>query len=746
MSSGLSDFLASRSAKQTASSRKSGVLFSTPPRGGVGQHSVLRVPLAGRVFVHLRDSNAVCRGSVSNGSKVCFKLAGDCMDSAHKQSTLPVCDDTIYLRSAKSGSLKTVWSEYSFDASDLSEDLIAYFVHLEDEDSLPVELKSMATFLTNHGVRTLTDFREAAKGHSQGEKVIHQTPFKKRQAFELSPTSEQLLLGTSLEDTTAQVRSLKLLKRASTSAARIFDPTATKLGALVELAMGDPAQAQSAAVTVASRVDSLSYSHSALGTSTADFGQASSDQFGELDNAVLTLKNSLAEVKEEVGNGPSLDALDEDNLGDLKLGPTLWDSVLLLAQEVATSTANFVTQSDIDLLIKALSGDLHAVATGTYVPVMDEDGLDGVEKGETLADRLRDALQKLDLLTETVRLSGANSGVGRYLLGGRPVPRNTRDIRALFEFQGSLIGNPGFVPSPSCFVSPHMFLELVHRELMGTKLSSYSSAAQKEKVGMDFEDFYLVQGCMRNVPNLFLAGKLQAVRYSAENPNSEAHIKLFPTAIDFGKSTRPDTVYNLITKAIDSASTYLSSRIESKLELLPDLRTLCIEMLGRSKLFVQELFEYLSTMHEELIDSFPSDGHEAWDLVCFGLLEIFRTTLRPEREKLEGQGVTEALTPAGGSKLLYSSLCILDKVEEFLSVGIRHHPSLTSSMVRFVMLQSNRKELHALVTKAPKMESGIKELKDAIKLLTKSVKDVEEKNRSLQAQLDSVKQKLNARS
>ena len=105
------------------------------------------------------------------------------------------------------------------------------------------------------------------------------------------------------------------------------------------------------------------------------------------------------------------------------------------------------------------------------------------------------------------------------------------------------------------------------------------------------------------------------------------------------------------------------------------------------------------------------------------------------------------LTPtSGGSKHLYSSLCILDKVEEFLSVGIRHHPSLTSSMVRFVMLQSNRKELHALVTKAPKMESGIKELKDAIKLLTKSVKDVEEKNRSLQAQLDSVKQKLNARS
>ncbi len=106
------------------------------------------------------------------------------------------------------------------------------------------------------------------------------------------------------------------------------------------------------------------------------------------------------------------------------------------------------------------------------------------------------------------------------------------------------------------------------------------------------------------------------------------------------------------------------------------------------------------------------------------------------------------LTPtSGGSKLLYSSLCILDKVEEFLSVGIQHHPSLTSSMVCFVMLQSNRKELHALNTKAQKtMESGIKELKDAIKLLTKSVKDVEEKNCSLQAQLDSVKQKLNAKS
>ena len=157
-------------------------------------------------------------------------------------------------------------------------------------------------------------------------------------------------------------------------------------------------------------------------------------------------------------------------------------------------------------------------------------------------------------------------------------------------------------------------------------------------------------------------------------------------------------------------------------------------------------FSFMKTLNDELDQehSFGS-GHEACDLACFCVLELFNTELPcPLHQKADSNGTTDdAISFPGNARFLRMGVSVLKKIEDFLSMGLKSHPTLIMVTVRFILTQSDKpkiKELTLLENECllGKLNATTSELKQ-----TKvDLKSLQQKCQSLQAGLDNVKSKV----
>ena len=94
-----------REKRQSLSSSKSNILFSSPNVGGGGKGFPVE-PNFGRVLALVNDAEAVCGGNI-NGGKVCLKSANASCN--HNIEGAYVKRDTLYVRAAKGAQLTTVF-------------------------------------------------------------------------------------------------------------------------------------------------------------------------------------------------------------------------------------------------------------------------------------------------------------------------------------------------------------------------------------------------------------------------------------------------------------------------------------------------------------------------------------------------------------------------------------------------------------------------------------------------------------
>ena len=90
----------------------------------------------------------------------------------------------------------------------------------------------------------------------------------------------------------------------------------------------------------------------------------------------------------------------------------------------------------------------------------------------------------------------------------------------------------------------------------------------------------------------------------------------------------------------------------------------------------------------------------------------------------------------GGLQFIRASVGILEKAEEFISLGIKNHPSLSSSMIRFILSQSEKGKVKTIGDEVKLLKEKLGKADVALKDVKKSNKDLEDKYRSLQAKVD----------
>jgi septal ring factor EnvC (AmiA/AmiB activator) len=120
---------------------------------------------------------------------------------------------------------------------------------------------------------------------------------------------------------------------------------------------------------------------------------------------------------------------------------------------------------------------------------------------------------------------------------------------------------------------------------------------------------------------------------------------------------------------------------------------------------------------------------------------IFSTEFRTAVDIASGAVITRP--KEAGAQLFYSSLQVMKKVEEFMATGVRNHPSLTSAMVRFVMVMSHKSasgnDMTGMMNEFKAMKTEFSNVQKDLTGVQKEVKDLKKKNEYLQGQVDKIK-------
>jgi len=736
-----------------SSSLRSGTFssFTSPLRGGMMQRPVLVGPTEGRgrVFVRINSAQAVCRGVVK-GNRVCVRALGQCSYDSHLTTKAHLQEDAIYFRAAKTGALSTVGEDVWIPTVGMEEELVEFLLDLESEHDLPTGTgRSFQNFLVNHGVKTLEDYHAAVDSDREGKLRLPKTPFAKRRMDDLGVSDLfSATEGTSARDSDVGLEDLVAVKRLKS-----LTEKAMTLGMMKSPSGSDPAssmrmepEAREGAggswgkgddgrssrdnffISLASRIDTLAQFTGEVAKDLSRFSEASFVRTDAIDNMMLSHKNIMAEIQEAIGPTPDLSDLGGPDLDHLNLESHIWGSIASLAGRMG----DHPTKEEMDATLNMILADID----DRFQHVKDASDAFGMTDASSPQDsplaKLGAVEEKLRSLESTlIRNRPGNSSVV-FELGGLPFSTDLKSITARLE---ELLGNNNLVLHMSCFPSPTLFMERMYQELYEEKDVSFDLYAKTVKVDLEIDDHRMLETFNKDTPLLFTTKtKIPNAKYSGGSRTSVT-FPAIPTAEDFGHSSVEDSCYYLIQASIDNAEAFFESKINSKFAKYPELIRFCRLMLQRSKKFVDELFRYMESSHKELAKAF-GDSNEAWEMVCVCVTKIFRVDFRTAKRDVAGLTAADSLNLEGGLQFIRASVGILEKAEEFISLGIKNHPSLSSSMIRFILSQSEKGKVKTIGDEVKLLKEKLGKADVALKDVKKSNKDLEDKYRSLQAKVD----------
>ena len=720
-----------RASKEASPSKSTSDVRWLSPLKGVSEPKVPVAPEFGRAFAFVKDAAAVCGGSVA-GKKFCLReKGGGCNHDEGDEFDDPgVTDDTLYVRAAtKSQSLTTVYQDLSLDTLGLDSDFVAFLIKFEGSEG-PFSPQLLFSFITRNDVSSIATFEEAMHSQREGDNLPMLTPSRRKAQSLLDKTSAVSNRDEYMALMSTETQAVEALM---TTVENTDHPGGLR-GVLSSIADEDKrswtVELLDLWKLMVERVDILSAGSVFTGASMVELVEDSTLKEDLSEAGTLALRNRVAAMEATVG------VVDENS--DLAL--TLWENVESISASSLEYKANldvdlnlileqFQTQvKDLEMSIDGL-GDRKTVASVRDTSGDGRDFRDGVVE----SDEWKLEVERLRADTDALKLSlneGNNDGAV-FSVAGKSI-HSQIEAGAVLEMK---LSSP-YVPF-GVFVTPHVFLEFTYRLLYDDMHASVSDDHKIQQFGLTAFDYWAGKAMQQTIPTLLSTSRtIPGLQYSS---STKSRIPAIPTFEIFGNDTDPQSIYYKLIGAMDSAETTLTNHIENSLDN-PDLTKLCLKMLVRSKKFVEGLFKYIDITYRELFVAFK-DKVETWDLVCFCVHQIFSTEFRTAVDIASGAVITRP--KEAGAQLFYSSLQVMKKVEEFMATGVRNHPSLTSAMVRFVMVMSHKSasgnDMTGMMNEFKAMKTEFSNVQKDLTGVQKEVKDLKKKNEYLQGQVDKIK-------
>ena len=723
------DRLRSLRASKEASPGKSlrELTWSSPFVGG-SEPKVLVAPVFGRAFAFVKDASAVCGGSVTS-RKLCLRQKGSVgCNHVEGEEGDEVMDDTLYVRAAtKSQTLTTVYQDLSLSTLGLDKEFVLFLTKFEGTDG-PFSPQLLFSFISRNDVTTLSSFEEAMRSQREGDSLPLLTPSRRKAQSLLAESSALSNLDEFSKLMTIETTAIENLME---SVENTDDPGGLR-GALAvceDTEWSDPLLELWRMIV--ERVDRLSSGGVFTGATVVELVDDLSRKEASSDAVTLALRNRVMAVEATVG------VMNEDT--DLSL--TLWENVASMFAEKKKSDAKM--DIDLDLILGEFQTKITSLKTEFVEQSKDtlvvreestRNGYEGVVDGAEWKLEVERLRADTDALKRSV-VEGHNDGTC-FTVAGKSI-HSQIEAGAVLE---SKLTSP-YVPF-AVFVTPHVFLEFTYRLLYDEMHASVRDDHTIQQFGITAFDYWAGKAMQQTIPTLLSTSKtIPGLQYSS---SSKSRIPAIPSFETFGNDTDPQSIYFKIIGAMESAETTLSNHIENAVDD-PDLAKLFLKMLARSKKFVEGLFKYIDITYRELFVAFK-DKVETWDLVCFCVHQIFSTEFRISGDIASGAVITRPRE--AGPQLFYSALQVMKKVEEFMATGVRNHPSLTSAMVRFVMVMSHKSaagngqlQITEVKNSLREMQTEFANVKKDLAGVQKEVKELRVKNAYLQGQVDKVKGK-----
>ena len=681
------------------------------------------------------------------GTKLCLRKCGSRECSNHTPGHPLVTDNTLYVRSATSGTaLTTMFRDPTLAITGLEKELIEYIMEADDSKG-PLSSWSLFSWLQENDIKTTEAYTEAVEIHENARALWLKTPAKCR--IERNTAKENEINNDKSEP------AMKTVVEAMVSGVEEECVKHKDLGGLqgkVELLItfggaedkSDQDKMRKVMEDIAARIDKVSEISSYEFRRVGILEENAEGLNGRLELLILTLRNILNALEEAIGRVGA-----NDNEPPL----TLWESVMELSSHAKT----LVNHEEYILIIDEMSEQVTHLAgaievnagagavcsnenmgirvtgsqplLGNQAKVQARTGLPfdmivGLHDANGLSQVCLDEIVSLSTALAEVKAKvfGDGGGAGGYDCGPYPI-HNPTDAAAVLE------------PVKVGSVTPHVLLEITYRCLYDNMQPRVRDASALKGMGISALEYWAGGAMQRAIPQLFCTSTpVPGMMYSAV---AKARIPAILTRKVFGRDTEDESVYKRILAALDTTPTTLFNHIESALGYGDEQNVcrLCDWMLVRAKKFAEEMFRYMDITCCELEIAFKSEK-ESWDLVCYCVRKIFATEFKAARDLAAGSG----LDYSGAPRCLHSAVKVMCKAaEDFLTVGVRNHPALTAAMVRFVMVMSKEGG-------SDSSSDDIKELKAGLKALTLEVaagererKVLKTKNKYLQSQVDKLK-------
>jgi hypothetical protein len=260
----------------------------------------------------------------------------------------------------------------------------------------------------------------------------------------------------------------------------------------------------------------------------------------------------------------------------------------------------------------------------------------------------------------------------------------------------------------------------VCEELEGTvtKGETLKEREQIGKAGLNHPgESTVVYALKHTIPNFLAKGSANA-RQSA--------LKAVKTAADFDQVFSKDLAHGLKDvwdERQPDVEAVIRGHIEDSLSRHRhhEAAALAREMLAKSLLFTNKLFEYLSNTNRDLTKRSGFPPTDGWLLATEIVARVCKSL---NTARSEVRDVSTKSTPLRNTaRILYAMLRVHDVMDAYMVLEIKNHPSVSSEYVKFLVAHASFKEVQGLKKrfefvdkKLPEMERDLKKLADTAKV------------------------------
>lgn len=280
----------------------------------------------------------------------------------------------------------------------------------------------------------------------------------------------------------------------------------------------------------------------------------------------------------------------------------------------------------------------------------------------------------------------------------------------------------------SFFPSPHLIMNQVWAQVANCASTSFTDT-DLLRLKINHRTAESFQAVRTYLPLFMRADgppkgfNLQSTKKDREG--SEA-FKSVPSAKDFGRKS-DQLLYGRFMDALRNVSNRYENYLQQKLSNHPD--KFCFQMatqcLRDSVAHVENIFSFMEDQYYRNVKSFgESKSVMAWNLVCSCIRDIYEQHFRSSLDLVTSDSLSDPVLASIDA--IYCSWSLNGLIRQLNKLSIKHHPSVNSSLLRFMM----------------ESISDLSDSSKSSKLIESEVKDLKKENSSLKSELSKVKDEL----